>query len=122
MTTTIGRSVIIQGELTSDEDLLVDGQVHGHIHLRSAELTVGPTARIEADVRGVRIVILGTVKGNVSASERIELGVAANVTGSLSANQIVIDEGARFNGRIDMDRRTIQAKVAQYRAEPKAQA
>ncbi len=120
MITSIGRSVTIDGDLTSDEDLLIDGQVHGHIHLRNAELTIGTGARIDADVRGTRITILGTVRGNISASERIELGPAADVTGSLSANRIAIDDGARFNGRIDMDRRTIAAKVAQYKAAEEA--
>jgi cytoskeletal protein CcmA (bactofilin family) len=65
--------------------------------------------------------VLGTVNGNVAATERIELGESANVTGSLSADRVVLVEGARFNGRIDMDRRTITTKVAQYKAEHPAQ-
>ncbi len=115
MTTTIGPSVSIQGDLTSDEDLIVDGHVRGQIRLHNAELTIGPTARIEADVTGPRVVVLGTLTGHVAAGERIVLGGASRVTGSLSANLIVIDDGARFNGHIDMNRRTIAAKVAQYK-------
>lgn len=115
--TTIGPSIAIQGELSSTESLRVDGHVRGHIVLREAELTIGQSARVDADVRGVRVLILGTVNGNVSASERIELGASANVTGGLTANRVVIVEGARFSGRIDMDRRTIAAKIAQYRAD-----
>ena len=115
--TSIGASISIQGELSCTENLRVDGHVRGDIVLREAELTVGERGRVDADVRGLRVLILGTVNGNVTAAERIELGPSANVTGGLTANSVVIVEGARFTGRIDMDRRTIAAKVAQYRAE-----
>ena len=114
----IGRSVVITGEITSDEDLQIDGQIRGQIHLReTAALTIGPEAQVEADLRGARITVLGTVNGNIAASERIELGASANVTGNLSANHVVLVDGTRFQGRIDMDRRTIAAKVAQYKTE-----
>ena len=114
----IGRSVVITGEITSDEDLQIDGQIRGQIHLReTAALTIGPEAQVEADLRGARITVLGTVNGNIAATERIELGASANVTGNLSANQVVLVDGTRFHGRIDMDRRTIAVKVAQYKAE-----
>ena len=115
--TSIGPSLSIQGELSSTESLRVDGHVRGHIVLRDAELTVGQNGRVDADVRGLRVLILGTVNGNVTAADRIELGASANVTGGLTANRVVIVEGARFNGRIDMDRRTIAAKIAQFRAD-----
>jgi cytoskeletal protein CcmA (bactofilin family) len=114
----IGRSVVITGEITSDEDLQIDGQFRGQIHLReTAVLTIGPQAQVEADLRGARITVLGTVNGNIAATERIELGASANVTGNLSANHVVLVDGTRFHGRIDMDRRTIAVKVAQYKAE-----
>lgn len=114
----IGRSVVITGEITSDEDLEIDGQIRGQIHLReTAALTIGPDAQVEADLRGARITVLGTVNGNIAATERIELGASANVTGNLSANHVVLVDGTRFHGRIDMDRRTIAAKVAQYKTE-----
>jgi cytoskeletal protein CcmA (bactofilin family) len=114
----IGRSVVITGEITSDEDLEIDGQIRGQIHLReTAALTIGPDAQVEADLRGARITVLGTVNGNIAATERIELGASANVTGNLSANHVVLIDGTRFHGRIDMDRRTIAAKVAQYKTE-----
>jgi cytoskeletal protein CcmA (bactofilin family) len=115
--TNIGPSVIIDGELSSTEDLRLDGHVRGDIVMRDADLTVGQSARVDADIRGVRVLILGTVSGNVTATERIELGASANVTGGLSANKVVIVDGARFSGRVDMDRRTIAAKIAQYKAD-----
>jgi len=113
--THLGPSITFDGVLTCTESLRVDGHLRGDIVMRDAELTVGQTAKVDADIRGLRILILGTVNGNVTATERIELGASANVTGGLSANRVVIVDGARFSGRVDMDRRTIAAKIAQYK-------
>jgi cytoskeletal protein CcmA (bactofilin family) len=114
--THIGRSVAFNGELTSDEDLQIDGTVKGDVQVREATLTVGEPAQVEADIHGARVVVHGTVKGSITASARIELGPGARVTGNLSADQVVIAEGATFNGRIDMARRTVALKMAQYKA------
>ena len=114
--TSIGPSVVITGELLSDEDLTLDGYVIGHVTVREATLTIGQAARIEADVRGTRIIVRGNVKGSIAATERIEVMASAAVKGNLSANRVVIADGAQLNGRVDMDQRTIAAKVAHYRA------
>jgi cytoskeletal protein CcmA (bactofilin family) len=112
---TIGRSIVITGDITSGEDLRIDGHVTGHVQLRDAALTVGEHGRVEADLRGRRIAVQGTVRGTISATERIELTASARVHGSLSANHVVLADGAQFNGQIDMDQRTIAAKVANYK-------
>ena len=114
--TTIGPSVTFSGELTSTEDLQIDGHVTGHVLIRDAALTIGEEGRVRADVRGSRVVVRGHVSGSIVASERIELAPSARVDGSLSANRIVIVDGAQFTGRIDMDQRTIAARLAQYKA------
>ena len=118
--TTIGHSINIKGEVSSDESLRVDGQVRGQIHMRDAELTIGQSARVDADVRATRVLVLGTVRGNIAATARVELGASSTVTGNITAETLVLVEGARFQGRVDMDRRTIAARVAQYRAEQAA--
>ncbi len=112
----IGPEIVIDGELSCDEDLTIEGQVRGFVSVREATLTIDAQARVEADVRAPRVLIRGEVRGAVAASERIELSAASAVEGSLSAGVIVIVDGARFNGTIDMDRRTIAARVAEYRA------
>lgn len=113
--THIGKSVIFDGELSSSEDLRFDGTLKGHIHIRDASLTVGEGAKVEADIRARQVVVLGTVQGSIAAGERIELTATANVNGSLTAERVVIAEGARFNGGVDMGRRTIASKMAQYK-------
>lgn len=114
--TTIGNSLTIQGEISSDEDLIIEGRVGGHIVMNNGTLTIGKQARVEADVRAARVQVLGSIQGNIAATERIELAQTAAVAGDLTANRILVVEGATFNGRIDMDKRTIAAKVAQYKA------
>jgi cytoskeletal protein CcmA (bactofilin family) len=114
--TRIGPSITIDGELTSDEDVRVEGRVRGFILLREAGLSIGERAVIEADIRAGTVVVAGQVDGSISASSRIELTRSASVTGSLSADQVVLADGASFSGPVDMGRRTIAARLAQYRA------
>ncbi len=119
--TLIGHNVAVDGELSADGDLTVEGRVTGWIVVRDGTLTIAPTARIDGDLRAPRIVVQGRVRGAVLASERIELGPAAVVEGGLSAERIAIADGAWFSGTLDMGRRTIAAKVAEYRAGRRAE-
>ena len=119
--TTIGPSAVLSGELTTTDDLIVQGRVEGYVHVRDATVTIEQPASIKADIRAARVFVHGNVDGSITASERIELAPTAIVVGSLSANRVVIADGARFNGRIDMDQRTIAAKVAQYKAAQSGQ-
>jgi cytoskeletal protein CcmA (bactofilin family) len=114
--TRIGHSIVITGELECAEDLLVDGRINGHLVVRDAQLTITPSGAVEASIRGTRVLVEGQVKGGITATERIELGSKSRVEGSLSADTVVMWDGARFDGGIDMRQRTIAAKMAQYRA------
>jgi cytoskeletal protein CcmA (bactofilin family) len=113
--TTIGPTVSILGEITSHEDLAIEGHVDGLVTLRSGTLSIGPRARVEGTIRCPRVIVAGTVKAGIAASERIELRATATVEGNLSSIQIVMAEGAHFNGGVDMAQRTIAAKVAQFK-------
>ncbi|HEY8537191.1 MAG TPA: polymer-forming cytoskeletal protein, partial [Vicinamibacterales bacterium] len=114
--TVIGHNVAIDGEVAGDGDLTVEGRVTGWVVVRDGTLTIAPSARIDGDLRAPRIVVRGHVRGAVQASERIELAPTAVVEGGLSADRIAIADGAWFTGLVDMGRRTIAAKVAEYRA------
>ena len=114
--TTIGSTIVISGELTSGEDITVQGRVNGNVTVREAALTIDEQAQLKADVRGSRVMVKGVLKGSIVASERIELAPTAAVEGSLSANRVILADGTRFNGRIDMDQRTIAARIAQFKA------
>ena len=86
------------------------------MNVREATVTVGEFATLKADIRARQVVVQGTVDGSIAASLRIELTATAKVSGSLTAERVVIAEGARFNGGVDMGRRTIATKMAQYKA------
>jgi cytoskeletal protein CcmA (bactofilin family) len=113
---TIGRQLIISGEIDCEYDLAVEGKVEGRITVRGASLTITETADVDADLRAPRIIVRGRVRGALWASERIELAASAVVDGSLSSGRIAIAEGAHFSGSLDMGRKTIAAKVAEYRS------
>ena len=114
--TTIGPSIAITGELTSTEDIVVQGRVQGQVTVRDGLLTIGEQAQLRADVRGARVMVLGQLKGSIVASERIELAPTASVEGTLSADRVILTDGTRFNGSIDMGQRTLAARVAQFKA------
>jgi cytoskeletal protein CcmA (bactofilin family) len=116
VTTHIGPSVVFEGDLTSDEDMTIAGRLVGDLYAKNATLIVAQSGRLESVIRAARVVVHGTVTGSITANERIELTPSAQVTGDLSATRVVVADGATFHGRIDMGRRTIAAKVAQYKA------
>jgi len=113
--TTIGPSIVIRGDITSEEAVTLHGRVKGDIVMHNAPLTISEVAHVDGTIRGDKIVVGGTVQGTVTATERLELRPTADVDGSLSADRILLADGARFNGLIDMARRTIAVKVAQFR-------
>ena len=113
--TIIGPTLVIRGEVTSDEPVTVHGRVHGHVVMRQGTLTLSEVARVDGTIRGERVVVGGTVHGPIVATERIELRHTAVVDGSLSADRVVLIDGALFQGGIDMAKRTLALKIAQYR-------
>ena len=115
--THIGPALSIVGDIECDTDLLVEGRVRGRIRLRDLTLIVAADGQIDGDIRSARVVVHGIVRGSIWAAERIEVTASGGVHGALSANRIVIAEGAIVNGRVDMDRRTIAAAVAKYKAD-----
>ena len=102
----IGQSIIFKGELTGDEDLEIDGQVEGTVHLTNNELTVGPNGHVKAQIDAKSIVVIGRVQGNLSATERIEIQSTGVVEGDIRAPRLLIQEGAVLNGGIDMTKAT----------------
>lgn len=98
----IGKSVQIRGELQGSEDLLVDGMVDGTIALQESRLTIGPNAKVKANVSARDIVVMGSIQGNLQASGRIELRAGCQVVGDLKAARLSIEENASFSGKVDL--------------------
>lgn len=100
----LGRTLSVKGELAGNEELVLDGEFEGKIELGESSLTVGPQGRVQADIRAREIVIEGTVRGNLRASDRLMIAKSGNVVGDLVAARIVIEDGAYFKGSIDIQK------------------
>jgi len=111
----IGRSVMMKGELSGSEDLVIDGQVEGTVHLRQHLLTIGPSAKISAEISAKAVIVLGLARGNITATERIEIRESGSVDGDISAPRVAIAEGAHFRGSIDMHQPDPAAGAARSR-------
>ncbi len=98
----IGKGIIIKGTLSGGADLTIEGQVEGHITLKN-HLTIEQTGRVQAEVKVENLTINGEMVGNVSANERVSISTSAKVKGDIKAPRVVIEDGARFNGSIDME-------------------
>jgi len=99
---TIGQSIVFKGELTGDEDLEIDGQVEGTVNLKNHQLTIGANGNLVAEVCAKSIIVIGQVKGNLNATERIEIQATGVVAGDVIAPRLNVQEGAVLNGTIDM--------------------
>jgi cytoskeletal protein CcmA (bactofilin family) len=100
--TAIGKSVTIRGEVSGKEDLYMDGVVEGTISLPESRLTVGPNARVKADMNAHDVVIYGLVEGNIRATGRIELRESAVVRGDIIAERLSIEENASIKGKVEL--------------------
>jgi cytoskeletal protein CcmA (bactofilin family) len=98
----IGKGLIIKGEITGTESLFIDGKVEGTIALTGNRLTVGRNGQVAASITAREIVILGKVRGNISATDRVDIRAEGALTGDVIAARISIEDGAFFKGGIDI--------------------
>ena len=98
----IGASIEIKGNLSGTEDLYIEGRIDGKIELLKCSVSVGKSGRINADITGHTIVVMGEVNGDMYADEQIVLRQSSKVNGNLFAPRVTLEDGARFKGSIDM--------------------
>jgi cytoskeletal protein CcmA (bactofilin family) len=98
----IGQGITINGRLTGDEDLIIEGRVEGTISLNN-HLIVEQTGTVVADVETVELTVRGKVNGNITASELVSIMADAVVVGDVRAPRVIIEDGARFKGNIEME-------------------
>ena len=101
---TIGKSLIIKGEVTGSEALYIDGRVEGSINLAGNRVTIGRNGVVSANVVAREIVIIGKVRGNLNASDRVDIRNEGSLTGDVIAQRISIEDGAFFKGGIDIQK------------------
>ena len=119
---TIGKGLFIKGEITGSESLFIDGKIEGSINLPGNRLTVGRNGQVSASITAREIVVLGKVRGNVSATDRVDIRAEGSLTGDVAAARISIEDGAFFKGGIDIRKPDAkpEAKPAAPAAAPEA--
>jgi cytoskeletal protein CcmA (bactofilin family) len=99
---TIGKSLFVKGEVSGSESLYVDGKVEGTISLPGNRVTVGRNGQVAANITAREVVVLGKVRGNIQASDRVDIRSEGSLTGDVAAARISIEDGAYFKGGIDI--------------------
>jgi cytoskeletal protein CcmA (bactofilin family) len=100
---TIGPSIFIKGDLSGEEDLVIEGRVEGKVDLKQNNVTIGKNGRVRADVFGKVVIVEGEVDGNVFAREQAILRQAGAIRGNITAPRVMLEDGSRFKGSIDME-------------------
>lgn len=99
----IGKSLHVKGELSGNEDLVIEGTVEGKITLTGFSVTIGQTGRVAAEIHAKSVVVGGQVKGNINADERVEVSATGAMVGDVRSPRVVLADGAKFKGSVDMD-------------------
>src|SRR5579864_6607548 len=115
---TLGKSVIVKGQIFSREDLTIDGEVEGTVECQEHRLTVGPNGKVKASVKAREVVVLGTIHGDVETSDKIEIRKDAKLVGDIKTARIGIEDGAYFKGNIDIIRPEVKAAAPVKTAAP----
>ncbi len=100
--TIIGAGITIEGEITSDEDVVVQGTLRGKLRAKEG-VTVEAGAVVEADITAGPLTVAGAVTGNIQSTDRVDLQAGSRVIGNVKAARITIADGAQFKGNVDMD-------------------
>ena len=116
---TIGKSLVVKGEVTGSESLYIDGKVEGAINLPGNRVTVGRNGQVAANIVAREVVVLGKVRGNCQASDRVDIRSEGSLTGDVIAARISIEDGAFFKGGIDIRKPGSGDKAAQAQAAVK---
>jgi cytoskeletal protein CcmA (bactofilin family) len=100
----LGATIVVKGEIRSDEDLQIDGKVEGNISLQGHRLTVGRTAQLNSEITAREVIVYGNAAGNLRARDRVEIKKDGQVIGDITTTRISIEEGAYFKGHIEIER------------------
>lgn len=113
---TISKGLFIKGEISGSESLFIDGKVEGSVNLNGNRVTVGRNGHVAASIIAREVVVLGKVRGNVTATDRVDIRAEGALTGDVAAARISIEDGAFFKGGIDIRKPDSKNQPAQAAA------
>lgn len=115
----IGPTLVFKGELSADEDLVIEGDIEGTIAHHKKHLTIGKQGRVKADIHASSVIVEGRLIGDIHSEGVVSLANGAEVTGNIYCGRIVMEDGARFKGKIDMgEKPKASAQKAPPQKEP----
>ena len=120
-TAVIGRTIVIKGDISGDEDLVVEGKIEGNVNLHAHELSVGKSGVVTADINAKAVRIEGEVQGDIVGNDVVTIAKSGNVRGNIVSPRMTLEDGAKFKGSIDMDPGEAASASASYKAPDKAQ-
>src|SRR5713226_2040763 len=117
---TIGRSLVVKGEISGSESLYIDGKVEGSVTLSDSRVTIGRNGSVAANISAREVVILGKVHGNIQVTDRLDIRSEGSLTGDVITQRISVEDGAILKGSVQV--RAVEHKNAQAQAKPASQA
>jgi cytoskeletal protein CcmA (bactofilin family) len=114
----LGPTITVKGQISSDEDLQIDGKVEGPISVNGNRLTVGRTAQLNSEINAREVIVYGNVSGNLRSRERVEIKKDGQVIGDITTTRISIEEGAYFKGHIEIERISSSSTKKESEAVP----
>jgi cytoskeletal protein CcmA (bactofilin family) len=125
----IGASLVIKGEITGSESLYIDGRVEGSIHVNGQRVTIGRSGSVTANIDAKEVVIMGTVKGNIQCSERLDIRCEGSLIGDVASPRVCVEDGAMLKGSVEVrtgaqkqDKQQSHGKSSSETEKPKAAA
>jgi cytoskeletal protein CcmA (bactofilin family) len=121
---TIGRTLVIKGEISGSESLYIDGRIEGKITMPESRVTIGRNGKVDASIQAREVVIMGKVTGNIECSDRVDIRAEGSVHGDIATSRISVEDGASLKGGIQVrsEGKQGQSKQDQKQEQPKAMA
>lgn len=118
---TIGRTLVIKGEISGSEALYIDGRIEGKITMPESRVTIGRNGKVDASIQAREVVIMGKVNGNIQCSDRVDIRAEGSVSGDISTARISVEDGAALKGGIQVHAEPkAHSQSQQKSSEPKA--
>ena len=116
----LGASLVVRGDISGTQDLVIRGKVEGTVKMKDNTVTVGDSGRVKADIYGKTVVIEGELSGNLYGGEKVVVRASGTVRGNISSPRVTLEDGARFKGSIDMEGAKAQTRKEEAPAKPAA--
>jgi cytoskeletal protein CcmA (bactofilin family) len=115
---TIGRTLVIKGEVSGSEALYIDGRIEGKITMPESRVTIGRNGKVDASINAREVVVMGKVTGNIECADRIDIRAEGSVHGDIACSRISVEDGAALKGGVQVRSADHKQSNAQKESKP----